>query len=180
MTGSGKTGLGIDVIEEAAIDGMPVIAIDPKGDLGNLLLTFPRLRPADFAPWVDAGRGAPGRPDAGRVCRRRSREVVEGPRRVGPGRRAHRAAARRRRIRALHAGQLVRPAAVDREVVRRARSGDRERRRPAAGSRDDGGDQRADAGGRRRASRCAAASTRWSPRSSARAGAPAAISTCRR
>src|SRR5688572_3997762 len=54
MTGSGKTGLGIDVIEEAAIDGIPVIAIDPKGDLGNLLLSFPKLAPADFAPWVDA------------------------------------------------------------------------------------------------------------------------------
>ncbi len=54
MTGSGKTGLGIDVIEEAAIDGVPVIAIDPKGDLGNLLLTFPKLAAADFAPWVDA------------------------------------------------------------------------------------------------------------------------------
>ena len=54
MTGSGKTGLGIDLIEEAAIDGIPVIAIDPKGDLGNLLLTFPRLSAADFAPWVDA------------------------------------------------------------------------------------------------------------------------------
>jgi hypothetical protein len=54
MTGSGKTGLGIDVIEEAAIDGIPVIAIDPKGDLGNLLLSFPGLAPADFAPWVDA------------------------------------------------------------------------------------------------------------------------------
>jgi hypothetical protein len=54
MTGSGKTGLGIDVIEEAAIDGIPVIAIDPKGDLGNLLLTFPGLAPADFAPWADA------------------------------------------------------------------------------------------------------------------------------
>jgi len=54
MTGSGKTGLGIDVIEEAAIDGIPVIAIDPKGDLGNLLLTFPRLAPGDFAPWVDS------------------------------------------------------------------------------------------------------------------------------
>jgi len=52
MTGSGKTGLGIGVIEEAAIDGVPVIAIDPKGDLGNLLLTFPNLAPADFAPWV--------------------------------------------------------------------------------------------------------------------------------
>ena len=54
MTGSGKTGLGIGLIEEAAIDGVPVIAIDPKGDLGNLLLTFPNLAPADFAPWVDA------------------------------------------------------------------------------------------------------------------------------
>lgn len=54
MTGSGKTGLGIDLIEEAAIDGVPVIAIDPKGDLGNLLLTFPNLAASDFAPWVDA------------------------------------------------------------------------------------------------------------------------------
>src|SRR5687767_8077599 len=53
MTGSGKTGLGIGLIEEAAIDGVPVLAIDPKGDLANLLLTFPDLAPADFAPWVD-------------------------------------------------------------------------------------------------------------------------------
>src|SRR5215510_4493824 len=55
MTGSGKTGLGIGLIEEAAIDGIPVLAIDPKGDLPNLLLTFPNLAPADFAPWIDAG-----------------------------------------------------------------------------------------------------------------------------
>ena len=53
MTGSGKTGLGIDLIEECAIDSVPVIAIDPKGDLGNLLLTFPRLSAEDFLPWVD-------------------------------------------------------------------------------------------------------------------------------
>ncbi len=53
MTGSGKTGLGIGLIEEAAIDHIPVIAIDPKGDLGNLLLTFPDLAPGDFGPWVD-------------------------------------------------------------------------------------------------------------------------------
>jgi type IV secretory pathway VirB4 component len=45
MTGSGKTGLGIALIEEAALDRIPVIAIDPKGDLGNLLLTFPALAP---------------------------------------------------------------------------------------------------------------------------------------
>jgi hypothetical protein len=58
MTGSGKTGLGIGLIEEAAIDGIPTIAIDPKGDLGNLLLTFPNLLPADFAPWVEDGVSA--------------------------------------------------------------------------------------------------------------------------
>jgi hypothetical protein len=53
MTGSGKTGLCLSLIEEAAIDGVPVIAIDPKGDLGNLLLTFPSLTAADFRPWID-------------------------------------------------------------------------------------------------------------------------------
>lgn len=55
MTGSGKTGLAISLLEEAAIDGVPAIAIDPKGDLGNLMLTFPQLRPEDFRPWVDEG-----------------------------------------------------------------------------------------------------------------------------
>jgi hypothetical protein len=53
MTGSGKTGLCLSLLEEAAIDGVPVIAIDPKGDLGNLLLTFPGLSGAEFRPWVD-------------------------------------------------------------------------------------------------------------------------------
>ena len=55
MTGSGKTGLSLALIEEAAIDGVPVIAIDPKGDIGNLLLTFPQLAPEDFRPWIDEG-----------------------------------------------------------------------------------------------------------------------------
>jgi hypothetical protein len=58
MTGSGKTGLGIGLIEEAAIDHIPVLAIDPKGDLSNLLLAFPNLAPADFAPWVDPSDAA--------------------------------------------------------------------------------------------------------------------------
>jgi hypothetical protein len=53
MTGSGKTGLCIGLLEEAAIDGIPVLAIDPKGDLGNILLSFPELLSSDFAPWVD-------------------------------------------------------------------------------------------------------------------------------
>jgi phage terminase Nu1 subunit (DNA packaging protein) len=53
MTGSGKTGLCIDLLEEAAIDNVPAIMIDPKGDLTNLLLTFPDLRPEDFEPWIN-------------------------------------------------------------------------------------------------------------------------------
>ena len=53
MTGSGKTGLGIALIEEAAIDGLPVLAIDPKGDLANLMLTFPGLSAQEFQPWVN-------------------------------------------------------------------------------------------------------------------------------
>ena len=53
MTGSGKTGLLVGLIEEAAIDGIPTLVIDPKGDLANVLLSFPNLAPADFQPWVD-------------------------------------------------------------------------------------------------------------------------------
>jgi len=53
MTGSGKTGLCLSLLEEAAIDGIPAICIDPKGDLGNLMLTFPDLSPQSFEPWVD-------------------------------------------------------------------------------------------------------------------------------
>jgi hypothetical protein len=58
MTGSGKTGLCISLLEEAAIDGIPALVIDPKGDIANLALTFPQLRPEDFEPWVDAGEAA--------------------------------------------------------------------------------------------------------------------------
>lgn len=54
MTGSGKTGLCIGLLEEAAIDGIPAIVVDPKGDLSNLMLTFPGLAAADFLPWVNA------------------------------------------------------------------------------------------------------------------------------
>ena len=53
MTGSGKTGLCVGVIEEAALDGVPSIVIDPKGDLADLMLTFPALRPEDFRPWIN-------------------------------------------------------------------------------------------------------------------------------
>ena len=53
MTGSGKTGLGIGIIEEAAIDNIPSIIIDPKGDMGNLCLDFPNMNPSDFIPYID-------------------------------------------------------------------------------------------------------------------------------
>jgi hypothetical protein len=53
MTGSGKTGLCLALIEEAALDGIPALVIDPKGDIANLLLTFPDLTPEDFLPWID-------------------------------------------------------------------------------------------------------------------------------
>ncbi|MGB0112474.1 MAG: helicase HerA-like domain-containing protein [Ilumatobacteraceae bacterium] len=58
MTGSGKTGLGVVLIEEALRAGLPVLAIDPKGDLTNLCLTFPNLAPADFRPWIDESQAA--------------------------------------------------------------------------------------------------------------------------
>lgn len=56
MTGSGKTGLGICLLEEAAIDRLPALVIDPKGDMANLLLTFPEMRPEDFLPWLDRAK----------------------------------------------------------------------------------------------------------------------------
>jgi hypothetical protein len=58
MTGSGKTGLGVDLIEEALLDGLPVIIVDPKGDIANLALTFPDAKPSDFEPWVSAEEAA--------------------------------------------------------------------------------------------------------------------------
>ena len=56
MTGSGKTGLGIIALEEALLDGIPCLVIDPKGDMGNLLLNFPDFKAADFRPWIDEGQ----------------------------------------------------------------------------------------------------------------------------
>ncbi len=58
MTGSGKTGLGVGLIEEAAIDNIPSIIIDPKGDMGNLALTFPQMQASDFRPWMDESDAA--------------------------------------------------------------------------------------------------------------------------
>ena len=85
MTGSGKTGLCLSLLEEAAIDGVPAICIDPKGDLGNLLLTFPNLAPADFEPWVDAGDAARKGVSVAELRREDRRDLEEGPGRMGPG-----------------------------------------------------------------------------------------------
>src|SRR6476620_5997061 len=54
MTGSGKTGLAIDLLEETLLAGIPALIVDPKGDMGNLALTFPDLSAASFQPWVSA------------------------------------------------------------------------------------------------------------------------------
>lgn len=58
MTGSGKTGLAVALLEETLLQGIPCLMLDPKGDLANLLLTFPDLAPADFRPWIDEAQAA--------------------------------------------------------------------------------------------------------------------------
>src|ERR671916_33058 len=65
MTGSGKTGLGVVLLEEALLAGVPALILDPKGDMGNLALTFPDLSAASFRPWIDdsAARDAGQTPD---------------------------------------------------------------------------------------------------------------------
>ena len=131
MTGSGKTGLCLSLIEEAAIDGVPAILIDPKGDLCDLLLTFPDLSPADFRPWINEDDAARKGMSPGRLREAAGRALEEGPRRVGRGRRADPAAQGRRGVRDLHAGLLGRPSGLDPEIVRGA-SGVRARRRRGA------------------------------------------------
>ena len=58
MTGSGKTGLCVDLLEEAGMDRIPAIVIDPKGDISNLLLTFPELSAEEFRPWIDESQAS--------------------------------------------------------------------------------------------------------------------------
>jgi hypothetical protein len=58
MTGTGKTGLGIVTLEEALLQGIPCIIVDPKGDITNLALSFPNLAPGDFKPWIDEDEAA--------------------------------------------------------------------------------------------------------------------------
>jgi hypothetical protein len=85
MTGSGKTGLGIGLMEEAAIDGIPVLAVDPKGDLSNLLLTFPQLDPTEFAPWVNLDEARLAGIDAATFTAREASRWREGLAESGQG-----------------------------------------------------------------------------------------------
>ncbi len=87
MTGSGKTGLAVVLLEEALLAGIPALIIDPKGDMGNLALTFPDLAAASFQPWVNAVR-RPGRGHHRRGARREDGDEL--------ARRARRAGHRRR------------------------------------------------------------------------------------
>ncbi|MDX1645237.1 MAG: ATP-binding protein, partial [Thermoanaerobaculia bacterium] len=89
MTGSGKTGLCISLLEEAALDAIPALAIDPKGDLGNLLLTFPELDAASFRPWVSEEEARRAGVDADAFARRQAElwrdglaEWDQGPERI--------------------------------------------------------------------------------------------------
>ena len=117
MTGSGKTGLGIGLLEEAAIDGIPAIAIDPKGDLGNLLLTFPELAPG--IPPVDRrGRCRAEGPVAGAFAAEQAETLEEGSGGLGTGRRAHRALRAAVGRRHLHAGQHAGHRRFDAAIVR--------------------------------------------------------------
>ena len=89
MTGSGKTGLGITLLEEAAIDGIPSLVVDPKGDMTNLLLNFPELRPDDFQPWIPADDA--GRQDLAlaQLAEQRAQQWRDGLGELGPGARSH-------------------------------------------------------------------------------------------
>ena len=134
MTGSGKTGLCLSLLEEAAIDGVPAIAIDPKGDIGEPAAHVSGSRGRRLPALGGRGRGVPQEPVGRgfRVCN--GRDLAQGTRGMEPGRRAHSAAARRRRGRDLHAGIELRPAAVDPALVRRTRRGHVERRHRPQGT----------------------------------------------
>ena len=66
MTGSGKTGLGVNILEEALLSDIPTLILDPKGDMGNIMLNFPDSSPEDLAPWMDSAK-----------ARRKGKSVVD-------------------------------------------------------------------------------------------------------
>jgi hypothetical protein len=78
MTGSGKTGLGVVLLEEVLAQGIPALILDPKGDMGNLALSFPDFAPADFEPWVDEGEAAREGMTRGELARRTAEKWAGG------------------------------------------------------------------------------------------------------
>ena len=143
MTGSGKTGLCIALLEEAAIDGIPAIVIDPKGDLGESAADVSRISQPEISR-----RGSTRTTRGARACRRdefaaqQAETVEEGPGGVGPGWRAHRSAASDAADFAIYTpGSNAGHAGVDLEVVRRAAGRRRRRRRAAARPRRDDRDE---------------------------------------
>ena len=107
MTGSGKTGLGVVLIEEVLRAGLPALLIDPKGDLTNLCLTFPDLAPADFRPWIDEAQAKAAGQTPDEFAAAQATTWRDGPGRVGlrPG--ADRRAAGGDRLHDLHARLAV-------------------------------------------------------------------------
>ena len=118
MTGSGKTGLCLDLLEEAAIDGVPALAIDPKGDLGNLLLTFPDLAPADFRPWIDEDEARRNGTSPDEWAAAQAELWKNGLAKWDQDGDRIRASARGGRLRDLHAGVPAGSSGLDPEVVR--------------------------------------------------------------
>ena len=128
MTGSGKTGLCIGLLEEAAIDGVPSIVIDPKGDLANLLLTFPELRGEDFRPWVSEEEAGKQNISLDELRSEAGGDVEGGPGPMGPGSRTDQAPQRGCRVCRLHPGLHRRTAGEHTQVLRGTGQG-RARRR---------------------------------------------------
>ena len=108
MTGSGKTGLAIVLIEEALLAGIPALVIDPKGDMGNLALTFPDLAPASFQPWVNAAEAQAEGITVEALAEKTATTLARGPRRPGDRAGADPAAEGRGRRDDLHPGLLRR------------------------------------------------------------------------
>ena len=124
MTGSGKTGLCIAMLEEAAIDGIPAIVIDPKGDMGNLLLQFPDLAPSDFAPWVNAEEAQSQGLSVDDFAAKQAELWRNGLAKWGEDGGANLPPQGVSRFRNLYTGQQRRTPVVDPEVVRPAVRGD--------------------------------------------------------
>ena len=120
MTGSGKTGLCIGLLEEAAIDGVPSIIVDPKGDMVDLLLTFPELTAGDFLPWVNQEEAAKEGLSPDDFAKQQAEMWKKGLADWGqdPSRIAQ--AEERRRLLHLHARLQCRPAGEHPQVVRGA------------------------------------------------------------